>query len=103
MRNDESSRFPIRGDERSSRALEVRVLEDIGRQIERIVVLRRVECLPHGGGVWLDSSSSPKSPDIKLWFVNNIVRMASATAISLGVNGSSCCREARPASPRLSR
>ena len=51
MRNDESSRFPVRRHEGSHRALEVRVLEDIGGQIERIVVLGGVERLPHGGGV----------------------------------------------------
>ena len=51
MRNDESSRFPIRGQEGIHRTLEVRVLEHLRRQVEGVVVLGGVESLPHGGGV----------------------------------------------------
>src|ERR1700744_1294237 len=51
MRNYESSCFPVRRQEGSHRALEVRVLENLRRQIEGVVVLGRVERLTHGGGV----------------------------------------------------
>src|SRR6478736_3316806 len=51
MGNDESSRFPVGRKEGTHRALEVRVLENFRRQIEGIVVMSRVEGLPHRGRV----------------------------------------------------
>ncbi len=51
--DDEPHRLAVRRDEHLHAALEVRVVEDLRRQVERVVVLRRVERLAHRGRVLL--------------------------------------------------